>query len=109
KAVDMRSWTPLVGLVPLLLPDASTNFVEQQASRWTGDLYSNILTVDDRSNRTLRLRPGAALLSESRDADRTIPLGDAARVMLFHGTPLGRFLPWDECDAPTRLVYVHGG
>ncbi len=104
RAVDMRSWTPLIGMVPLLLPDGPTNFIEQQASRASGDLYSTIVTVDDHSNRTLRMRMGT-LLSENRDGNRTVPLGDSARVMVFL-EQLGRWLRLDRCDAPTDPAHV---
>ncbi len=105
RALDMRAWTPLIGMVPLLLPDAATNPLEQQAARWTGDVYSTLLTVDDRNNRTLRMRPGAALLSENTEANRTFPLGDTARVMLFYDK-LDRYLFMDRCDSPTELAHL---
>jgi hypothetical protein len=101
----MRSWTPLIGMVPLLLPDGPTNPLEQQASRWTGDIYSTLLTVDDDNNRTLRLRLGNALLVENRDADRSISLGESVRVMIYLNM-LDRYLPYDRCDAPTELVHL---
>jgi YD repeat-containing protein len=109
KAVDMRTWTPLVGLVPLLLPDGATNFLEQQASRWSGDLYSTIVTVNDRSNRDLRLRPGNALVASKREGDQTVSLGTAARVMTYYSLPHDRFLLFDGCDAPTNLTYFQEG
>jgi YD repeat-containing protein len=109
RATDMRAWTPLVGLVPLWLPDGPTNFVEQQASRWSGDLYSTILTIGDRSNRDLRLRFGSARIAEKRDGDRTIPLGRAARIMVYGESPLDRYLLSDQCDAPTQLRYQTQG
>ncbi|HYQ68296.1 hypothetical protein [Actinophytocola sp.] len=102
-ALDLRSWTPFLGLIPTWLPDGSTNFIEQQASRWSGDTYSTILTADDRYNVHTRLRVTDG--STSLDANRTSQVGDAVRLMCYFESPLGRNLPLDRCDAPgTRVV-----
>lgn len=95
RALDLRSWTPLTGFVPLLLPDSPRNFLEQQASRWSGDLYSTILTANDRFNVTL-----SAIGNDRDDADLTSQLGDAVRMMAYNATALGRNTLLDRCDAP---------
>jgi hypothetical protein len=94
RALDLRSWTPLTGFVPLLLPDGPKNFLEQQASQWSGDLYSTILTANDRFNVKL-----SAIGNDRDDANLTSQLGDAVRMMGYNDTALGRTMLLDRCDA----------
>lgn len=97
-ALDLRSWTPFTGLIPTWLPDGATNFIEQQASRWTGDTYSTILTANDRHNVKTRLRVTDG--SASTEANLSAPIGDAVRLLSYYSLPLGRNMPLDQCDAP---------
>lgn len=105
KALDMRSWMVPLGLVPwltLLHPNSPKSFLEQGASRTSGDLYSHILTVNDKFNATL------AFARDKSDADITTPLGSTARLMTFNSSYGGRNLELDACDAPgshLRTVY----
>ena len=57
RALDMKAWTPFVGFIKLLLPDGPRNFLEQQASRKSGNLYSTLLSVDDRFSAQLAVAP----------------------------------------------------
>ena len=93
RALDMRSWTPFMGFIKLLLPDGQRSFLEQQASRKSGNLYSNILSVEDRFNANLAVAPNMT------KADLTRPLGDAVRLMSYFDGYLSRNLRLDSCDA----------
>ncbi len=94
RALDLKAWTPFMGFIKLLLPDGPRNFLEQQASRKSGDLYSTILTVDDKFNATLAVAPNKTA------ANVTAQLGDAVRLMSFYDGALSRNLAMDACDAP---------
>src|SRR5262249_50587207 len=48
---DLRTWIPFIGFVLLINPDGPRSFLEQGASRASGDLYSTILSADDKFNR----------------------------------------------------------
>jgi YD repeat-containing protein len=79
KAFDLRSWTPFTGWVPTLLPDGSGSFLEQQASRASGDLYSPLLSADDKFNfHTTRF-----FIPDFHDADMAKNLGDSTRMMAW--------------------------
>lgn len=93
RALDMRSWTPFMGFIKLLLPDGQRNFLEQQASRKSGNLYSNILSVEDRFNAQLAVAPNL------KNADLTRQLGDAVRLMSYFDGWGSRNLRLDSCDA----------
>ncbi|MBT2518846.1 hypothetical protein J7E29_15495 [Streptomyces sp. ISL-90] len=98
RALDMRSWTPFAGFIKLLLPDGPRNFLEQQASRKSGNLYSNILSVEDRFNAQLAVAPNL------KNADLTRPLGDAVRLMSYFDGWGSRNLRLDSCDADGSAV-----
>lgn len=93
RALDLKAWTPLVGFIKLILPDSERNFLEQQASRKSGNLYSNILSVDDKFNADLTNAPDIA------DANVTAPLGDAVRLMSFYDGWQSRNTAMGRCDA----------
>lgn len=93
RALDLKAWTPLVGFIKLILPDSERNFLEQQASRKSGNLYSNILSVDDKFNADLTNMPDIA------DANVTAPLGDAVRLMSFYDGWQSRNTAMGRCDA----------
>ncbi|TDE92445.1 hypothetical protein EXU48_12810 [Occultella glacieicola] len=102
SGLDLRSWTPFLGLVPTWLPDGEKNFLEQQASRWSGDLYSTLLTANDRFNLTT-----SAIGRDIHDADLSVALGRGVRIMGFFNNRDDRNTQLDSCDAPgsslTRL------
>lgn len=94
RALDMRAWTPFVGFIKLLLPDGPRNFLEQQASRKSGNLYSTLLSVDDKFSARLSVAPNLT------NADVTKQLGGAVRLMSYVDGYQGRNMALAECDAP---------
>lgn len=76
NACDIRSWTLIGGWIPIWIHDNPKNFIEQQASRASGNKYSTILSVDDKFNMTLDFA------RDSRDANVTRVLGQSARVLV---------------------------
>ena len=94
RALDLRAWTPFMGFIKLLLPDGPRNFLEQQASRKSGELYSTILTVDDGFNAVL------AGAKDKTGANVTRALGGAVRLMSYQNAPMSRVYSLDDCDAP---------
>lgn len=80
RALDLRSWTPFIGFVPLLLPDGAKSFIEQGASRASGDLYSTILSANDRFNMKRRI---LGVESKKERANLALRIGDAVRLMLY--------------------------
>lgn len=101
RALDLKAWTPFMGFIKLLLPDGPRNFLEQQASRKSGDTYSTILSVDDKFNAKL------ALVADKKDANITTPLGDAVRLMSYYQYWYSRNLRLDACDAPGSQLWMH--
>lgn len=84
RAVDLRSWTPFLGFLPFIVPSNPFSFIEQGASRASGDLYSTLLSANDRVTRT-----------PSRAA-----LGDAVRLMLFADYRTYRMFDPAHADRP---------
>ena len=102
RAMDLRSWTPFLGLVPLWLPDGPQNFIEQGASRMSGDLYSTIVSTDDKFNAKLTTRASDGLIRDDHDADVEKPLGSAFRVMTYPGHRTQRIFTFDRADQPAE-------
>lgn len=100
-ATDLRSWIPFIGFVPLLLPDGEQNFLEQQASRSSGDLYSTIVSANEGMSWVVTSRCGPDLYSDSDGAQRSIRLGGAARLMWYGGSPKERATREGVGNAPT--------
>ncbi len=102
RALDMRSWTPFTGFVPTLLPDGPTNFIEQGASRASGDLYSTILTANDRFN----LRTCGRLAGSKVDlsADLHSGIGRPVRLLLFPESRFNRVFESAAADVPGTKV-----
>jgi YD repeat-containing protein len=94
RILDLRSWVPFLGLVPTWLGDSARNFIEQQASRASGDLYSTILSAGDRFNLS------RSVFSDFFDANLTRPLGEAIRVMIYAGGRSERLLRRDHATRP---------
>jgi len=97
RALDLRSWTPGPGFVPGQLPDGAASFLEQGASRASGDLYSTILTANDRYNVRSRNR----LFGESftSSANLHAGLGKPIRLLSFAGSRSDRTLPAAGADS----------
>ncbi|MES2443245.1 MAG: phospholipase D-like domain-containing protein [Pseudomonadota bacterium] len=107
RALDLRSWTPFLGFVPFLLPDGPTNFIEQGASRASGDLYSTILTANNRYN--LHTCGRWAGSTTDLDADLHSPAGQPVRLLLFGGYRSDRVLESTAADVPGKsLTYRQG-
>jgi YD repeat-containing protein len=94
RAMDLRSWVPFLGMVPTWLGDSARNFVEQQASRASGDLYSTILSANDRFNHAKRLFP------DSFNANLKSPIGQLIRMMVFPGSRNERMLRKTHANRP---------
>ncbi|GFG52581.1 hypothetical protein CQY20_09165 [Mycolicibacterium agri] len=94
RALDMKAWTPFMGFIKLLLPDGPRNFLEQQASRKSGNLYSTLLSVDDKFNAQLSV---AANMS---NANVTEQLGGAVRLMSYADGYQSRNTALAACDEP---------
>jgi YD repeat-containing protein len=104
NAYDLRSWTPFLGWVPLWLPDGPKNFLEQQASRASGEKYSAILSVDDLFNMTLRFA------ADSRDANVKKTLGQSARILLgSHHNTDHYFAPGHAQSPGSPMQFLDGG
>jgi len=99
KGLDLRSWTPPLGLI-LLLPDGPGNFIEQGASRASGDLYSTILTANDRYNLLTR-GPGSGFDSSGNIRSA---LGRPVRLLMFGGTRTDRLFAAAKADQPGKSV-----
>lgn len=102
RGLDMQSWTPFTGFVPLLLPDGELNFIEQQASRASGDLYSTILTVNDRFNLHSKGRLFGS--HDTTDANMHPGVGRAVRLLVFCGYRTDRVLQPAFANRPTSPV-----
>lgn len=102
RALDLRSWTPFLGFVPLLLPDGAQNFIEQGASRASGDLYSTIVSANDRFN---LLAKGRLFGSHNNtDANLHPGVGRIVRLLLFPYYRTERLLSGDSADRPGSPV-----
>jgi len=97
RAMDLRTWVPFLGMIPTWLGDGPRNFVEQQASRASGDLYSTILSANDEFNRDTR--PFLGLFGRgSQDADLKKPIGSVVRMMIFAGGRYDRLFLHEGAD-----------
>jgi YD repeat-containing protein len=97
---DLRSWFPFVGFVPGILPDGPLNFIEQHASQSSGDLYSTILSADDKYNRESNTRVFLPdFIWDSHAANITTPLGRVLRLMLFASERDDTMLTQGFCNA----------
>jgi hypothetical protein len=97
RAMDLRSWVPFLGMIPTWLGDGPRNFVEQQASRASGDLYSTILSANDEFNRDTRSFLGL-FGRGSQDANLTLPIGNVVRMMAFAGDRYDRLFLNEGAD-----------
>lgn len=97
RALDLRSWTPFIGFVPLLLPDGAKSFIEQGASRASGDLYSTILSANDRFNMKRRI---LGVESKKERANLELRIGEAVRLMLYAHYRTERLLRSAHGDRP---------
>ncbi len=100
RAMDLRSWTPFLGFVPTWLPDGPQNFIEQGASRMSGDMYSTVLSTDDKFNAKLSMRIGDSLVRDDHGADVEKPLGSVFRLMLYPGDRWDRIFHFNRADQP---------
>ena len=91
---DFRSWTPGLGLYPWVALDNNRNFLEQQASRASGDIYTTILSADDRFNADYKTY---FKKHELREADGERTLGSVTRMMT-----------WADYTTRTVLSLDHG-
>src|ERR1051326_7025256 len=97
---DLRSWFPFVGFVPGILPGGPLNFIEQHASQSSGDLYSTILSADDKYNRESNTRVCLPyFIWDSHAANITTPLGRVLRLMLFASERDDTMLTQGFCNA----------
>ncbi len=104
RALDMTAWTPFLGFIKLLLPDGPRNFLEQQASRKSGNLYSTLLSVDDGFSARLAVAPNMT------NADVTKQLGGVARLMSYADGFQSRTLALAGCDGDgSHLVTFNDG
>lgn len=104
RITDLRSWTPFIGFLPFIMPSDANSWLEQQASRASGDLYSSILSADDEFNYIVNW----AIDSEAANLER--PLGDLIRIMLFAHFRLDRLLRFDHADwSSSPLAYKDVG
>ncbi|MGC4084818.1 MAG: hypothetical protein QM736_22570 [Vicinamibacterales bacterium] len=104
RAIDLRSWTPFLGFVPTWLPDGPQNFIEQGASRMSGNLYSTILSTDDEFNAKLSFRVADWMVRDNHGADREKPLGSVLRLMMYPGGRWDRIAPFNHADRPVDAV-----
>lgn len=79
-ALDLRAWTPFIGLAPILAITSQNSFIEQQASRASGEMYSTTLSADDKFNADYRTY---FIPHTKRDADGERTLGSATRMMTW--------------------------
>ena len=86
------------GHLKLLLPDGAHNFLEQGASRASGDLYSTILSANDRFN----LKSEGRLFGSHNDTDADLHpgIGRIVRLLLFCHYRTERVLAAAAADAP---------
>ena len=96
---DLRSWFPFIGWVPAILPDGARSFLEQGASRASGDLYSTILSADDKFNREVSSRL-IDIVPDYHTANITKPIGQVTRLMFFPEGRGERVLARDFRNAP---------
>ncbi len=79
-ALDLRSWTPFLGFYPWLGIDGDRSFLEQQASRASGEMYTATLSADDRFNADYKTY---FIPHKLREADGERTLGSATRMMAW--------------------------
>jgi tyrosinase len=80
-AFDLRSWTPFIGLYVLGQTNGPKSFIEQEASRASGSVYTTILSADDRFN-----APYTSYFvfdHDLKEADGERSLGSVTRMMAW--------------------------
>lgn len=107
NALDMRSWTAFLGFVPTLLPDGDQNFIEQGASRASGDLYSTIVTANDRWNSRTRVRLFGS--HTHREADLHAGIGGIVRLLTFAHYRSHRIMAPRAGDSPDATITYREG
>lgn len=107
NALDLRSWTAFLGFVPTLLPDGDQNFIEQGASRASGDLYSTIVTANDRWNSRTRVRLKG--FHTHREADLKTGVGGIVRLLTFAHRRNDRILAPHAADVPEATITYRDG
>jgi len=95
---DLRSWIFPGGWIPLWLRPGPRSFLEQGSSRASGDLYSTILSADDKFNRETNLSP------DYHSANISRPLGKVVRLMLYESEQTDRTLKHAFCNVPGSPV-----
>jgi tyrosinase len=93
-AFDFRSWTPGLGLQPWVGLDGDRNFLEQQSSRASGEMYSTTLSADDKFNADYKTY---FIPHKLRDADGGRSLASVTRMMT-----------WASYTTNTLLSLQHG-
>ncbi|HEX5417721.1 MAG TPA: hypothetical protein VFZ25_18845, partial [Chloroflexota bacterium] len=107
-ATDLRSWVPFIGWILLWLPDGARSFLEQGASRASGDLYSTILSADDEFNRESDTRSFLPdIVPDYHSANIEKPLGEVTRLMVFPEGRSDRLFKQALANAPgSPITYV---
>ncbi|HEX4953081.1 MAG TPA: hypothetical protein VF017_06775 [Thermoanaerobaculia bacterium] len=97
RALDLRSWFPGPGLA-ILAGDGPQNRFEQGASRASGDLYSTILTANDKFNH-----------KKKKHADLKPDLGDVVRLLACADGRFNSYLAYGRGDQPGSPVAYQDG
>lgn len=108
-AFDFRSWTPGLGIYPWVLFDGDRNFMEQQASRASGEMYTTTLSADDRFNADYKTY---LIPHKLREADGSRSLGSVTRMMTWGGYTTYTLLSLQHANAngsPVQLNSIGGG
>lgn len=93
-AFDFRSWTPGLGLQPWVGLDGDRNFLEQQSSRASGEMYTTTLSAGDKFNADYKTY---FIPHKLRDADGDRSLASVTRMMT-----------WASYTTYTLLSLEHG-
>ncbi|HKO54657.1 MAG TPA: hypothetical protein VJ276_02195, partial [Thermoanaerobaculia bacterium] len=108
---ELRSWNPLLGFFVLGVVgggmDGKRNFLEHQAGRASGEMYSPTISADDRFNADYETYWKDHKL---REANLTKPVGSSTRMLMFAGYTTDTVLSYTHADQPgTPTVYHQVG
>jgi YD repeat-containing protein len=105
---ELRSWNPLLGFFLLGTVgggmDGKRNFLEQQASRASGEMYSPTVSADDHFNADyVTYFKGHTL----REGNLTKSVGSATRMLMFAGYTTDTLLSLTHADQPRTPTVYH--